>query len=117
MESGYAPCQGCGAPVCVKHTWGRVSNCVRCVIKELYPDQERTYPKEEHMMTDNWKHRSARMKCDTCMWYVPKELTSDQAGPRVGLGRCRRRSPTMAGFPAVYDSDWCGDHKIDEEKA
>jgi hypothetical protein len=22
----------------------------------------------------------------------------------------------MAGFPAVFDTDWCGDHKLDETK-
>jgi DNA-directed RNA polymerase subunit RPC12/RpoP len=22
----------------------------------------------------------------------------------------------MTGFPAVYDTDWCGDHKLDETK-
>jgi hypothetical protein len=22
----------------------------------------------------------------------------------------------MSGYPAVFDTDWCGDHKIDENK-
>lgn len=22
----------------------------------------------------------------------------------------------MAGFPVVFDTDWCGDHKLDETK-
>lgn len=32
------------------------------------------------------------------------------------LGRCRRRAPTMSGYPAVFEDDWCGDHKVDENK-
>ena len=61
---------------------------------------------------DNWKHRSLGMKCATCMWWVEK------AGDNPSkLGRCRKRAPTMAGFPATYPTDWCGDHKLDEAKA
>lgn len=59
-------------------------------------------------MSDNWKHRSVNMKCANCMWFKPKDETR--------LGRCRRRAPTLNGWPAVWDSDWCGDHKLDEEK-
>lgn len=55
---------------------------------------------------DNWAHRSAGMKCRTCMWYVPK---------RGRIGRCRRNAPTMGGFPVTFDSDWCGQHKLNEE--
>lgn len=58
---------------------------------------------------DNWKHRSASMRCQTCMFFVLKY-------PSVDLGRCRRHAPTMAGFPAVFTTDWCGDHKLDEER-
>jgi hypothetical protein len=60
---------------------------------------------------DNWEHRDAKMKCFTCMSFVPKrgETPSD-------LGRCRRHAPTMGGFPVVYATDWCGDHKLDENK-
>ena len=32
------------------------------------------------------------------------------------IGRCRRHSPTMTGYPVCYDTDWCGDHKLDESK-
>jgi hypothetical protein len=32
------------------------------------------------------------------------------------LGRCRRRAPELSGYPAVYETDWCGDHKIDETR-
>ncbi len=46
---------------------------------------------------DNWKHRSDSMRCSSCMYFNNM--------------RCRRHAPTMSGFPAVYPSDWCGDHK------
>lgn len=56
---------------------------------------------------DNWEHRHESMSCKTCMAYVTK----------VGeIGRCRRHAPTMSGYPVVYESDWCLDHKIDETK-
>lgn len=58
---------------------------------------------------DPWAHRSEGMRCRTCMWWVPKgELSTKQ------LGRCRRHAPTMSGFPAAYEDDWCGDHKLNE---
>ena len=58
--------------------------------------------------TDLWQHRAAKLRCATCMWYVPKgQLT---------LGRCRRHAPTLNGWPAVFTGDWCGDHKLDETK-
>lgn len=70
---------------------------------------------------DPWAHRSEGMRCKTCMWFAVK------AGPLVvthvngkatrgRLGRCRRRAPAMNGFPAVFETDWCGDHKLDEGK-
>lgn len=52
------------------------------------------------MESDNWKHRSESMLCKTCMWYCNT--------------RCRRRAPTMNGYPAVFKTDWCGDHKLDK---
>jgi hypothetical protein len=63
---------------------------------------------------DPWKHRSQGMQCATCMWFVAKD-----AGRRLGdrvLGRCRRHAPTLNGYPAVFQNDWCGDHKLDETK-
>ena len=57
---------------------------------------------------DPWKHRAAGMRCRTCMWYAQKAKR---------VGRCRRHAPTMNGYPVVYEIDWCGDHKLDEEKA
>ena len=60
---------------------------------------------------DNWKHRSAGMRCSTCMWFAPKVNTE---GDPI-IGRCRRHAPTMNGYPVVFPSDWCGDHKLNEE--
>lgn len=71
-------------------------------------------------MSDNWKHRSAKMTCHTCMWFVEKK--SSRVEPETGLttapvfGRCRRHAPTLGGWPAVFGADWCGDHKLDENK-
>lgn len=63
---------------------------------------------EVTVSNDPWAHRSEGMRCATCMWFVLKHTGK--------LGRCRRRCPTMNGYPAVYPSDWCGDHKLDESK-
>lgn len=63
---------------------------------------------------DPWKHRSKGMLCSTCMFYVPK--AADPESGHAVLGRCRRHSPTMGGYPAVFPADWCGDHKIDENR-
>jgi len=94
---------------------------------------------------DPWAHRSAGMRCKTCMWFVAKmpdaalgkgaaynapynpALNTGDVGlqtaigiapqpPERVLGRCRRHAPTMNGFPAVWTDDWCGDHKLDETK-
>lgn len=70
---------------------------------------------------DPWIHRSRGMRCATCMWFVPKFSVvewekMDGALPQTSLGRCRRHAPTMNGYPVVFDADWCGDHKLDENK-
>lgn len=68
-------------------------------------------------MNDEWEHRSESMRCKTCMWFVPKVMNQVPAtGAEVVIGRCRRHAPTMNGYPAVYPLDWCGDHKVDEQK-
>ena len=70
-------------------------------------------------MSDPWVHRSRGMRCETCMWYVEKKKskasTEDPATLR-DLGRCRKRAPVMNGYPVVFLTDWCGDHKLDENK-
>lgn len=69
------------------------------------------------MVPDNWADRSNDMRCLTCMWFVEK--APEHQGELVRgavLGRCRRHSPTLQGFPAVFSADWCGDHKLDETR-
>lgn len=74
------------------------------------------------MSNDPWKHRASGMRCATCMWNATKvtavaskqEKGSDDRA--IQLGRCRRHAPTMNGYPAVFEDDWCGDHKLDENK-
>jgi hypothetical protein len=75
------------------------------------------------MKEDQWAHRSVGMKCGTCMWWVKKEHFVSIGGqpPAIGapiLGRCRRHAPShiSIGWPCVFNVDWCGDHKLDEEK-
>jgi hypothetical protein len=46
------------------------------------------------------------------MWAVMKPTSPDM---KV-IGRCRRHAPTMSGYPAIFEDDWCGDHKVDETK-
>lgn len=71
---------------------------------------------------DPWKHRSDGMRCKTCMWFVGKASggsVTELAGvkkPITHMGRCRRHAPTMNGYPVVFVNDWCGDHKLDENK-
>ena len=69
---------------------------------------------------DPWAHRSENMSCKTCMWFVEKQRTvthNSETVPDKIVGRCRKHAPTMGGYPAVYMTDWCGDHKLDENKA
>ena len=63
---------------------------------------------------DLWKHRSVGMSCATCMFFIMKEPLATVISS--GLGRCRRHGPTLQGWPAVFPADWCGDHKLDENK-
>jgi hypothetical protein len=71
--------------------------------------------KDQGPISDPWKHRSAGMRCQSCMWYVPKE-GAPVSTEKGSFGRCRRHAPTMGGFPAVFGMDWCGDHRLDEAK-
>jgi hypothetical protein len=74
----------------------------------------------EDKPADPWIHRSQGMRCKTCIWFVPKVTimkgTIDTPNPIYHLGRCRRHAPTMNGYPVVFVNDWCGDHRIDENK-
>lgn len=64
------------------------------------------------LVDDPWIHRSVLMKCPTCMYCAMKP----QVPGHKQLGRCRRHAPTMSGYPVVTPNDWCGDHKLDENK-
>jgi len=59
---------------------------------------------------DNWEHRSDGMRCRTCMYYVDKVVPEGS----MRIGRCRRHAPTMNGWPVMFSTDWCGDHKLNE---
>jgi len=64
-------------------------------------------------------HRSKGMRCMTCIWFVLKQrigTSNSDINPLAQVGRCRRHAPTMNGYPVVYMTDWCGDHRIDENK-
>ena len=67
---------------------------------------------------DPWADRSSGMKCRTCVWFVPKVNQGLYAmKPEAPIvGRCRRHAPSMGGYPVVYQTDWCGDHRVDENK-
>lgn len=66
-----------------------------------------TGERQDEAPRDPWAGRSEGMRCSTCMWFVRK---------KGEVGRCRRHAPTMSGFPVVYETDWCGDHKLDENR-
>ena len=76
----------------------------------------------KNVKTDPWKDRSKYMLCKTCMWYAPKVLGGGakdkewKDGEFRPIGRCRKHAPVMSGYPVVFETDWCGDHKIDENK-
>jgi hypothetical protein len=78
--------------------------------------ESRLLRSNEETVADNWQHRSQRMRCKTCMYFVPKLPTQAVPGTGYDVGRCRRHAPTMSGWPAMFVNDWCGDHKIDESK-
>jgi hypothetical protein len=65
---------------------------------------------------DPWKHRGVGMRCSSCMWFVIKEAEVERPVLVEQLGRCRRHAPTHNGYPVVFQNDWCGDHKLDQNK-
>lgn len=66
--------------------------------------------------SDPWSGRQTGMKCRTCIWFVAKEQISAIKPDALVVGRCRRHAPTMGGYPVVFVNDWCGDHRVDENK-
>ena len=71
---------------------------------------------EEKQIIDPWVNRSTGMRCRTCIWFVAKEQSGLTKPDAAIVGRCRRHAPAMNGYPVVYQTDWCGDHRIDENK-
>ena len=67
-------------------------------------------------IADPWIHRSEGMRCKKCIWFVPKVAAASKQGMLYDIGRCRKHAPTMGGYPVVFVNDWCGDHRIDENK-
>lgn len=64
---------------------------------------------------ESWRDRNIGMICKTCVFYVLKVIPFELIiEGQESIGRCRRHAPSTFGFPVVYDSDWCGDHKLDE---
>ena len=61
---------------------------------------------------DNWKNRSDGMICKTCIFFVVKKSRDG----KEFFGRCRKYAPTIKGFTPVFNTDWCGDHRLDENK-
>jgi len=66
--------------------------------------------------SDPWAVRQTNMKCRTCIWFVAKEQIGAIKHDAPVVGRCRRHAPTIGGYPVVYQIDWCGDHRVDENK-
>lgn len=115
---GTGVCPECGS---FTKTTGHMAFCSRgreelmAVIGRRIGDEvEKELPAQGGLApADPWVHRSSGMRCRTCMFYARKE--SDRP-TMAEVGRCRRHAPTMGGYPAVFPSDWCGDHKLDETK-
>jgi len=90
---------------------------VREMTREEFYEHTKRRANADPRKEDPWAHRHANMRCKTCMWWVAKAVDPNRLLTAQGqLGRCRRHAPTMSGFPAVFQSDWCGDHKLDETK-
>jgi len=51
------------------------------------------------------------------MYWLEKEPKKPSSKTYTIIGRCRRNAPIVqVGYPTTYPDDWCGDHKLDEEK-
>ena len=58
---------------------------------------------------DMWQDRTNKMICGSCMNYLAKG--QDVFGKDIGA--CKDNSPTMKGYPRVYeDEPGCGAHKM-----
>lgn len=83
-----------------KHETGKVTNVDTPVFGSNIPK-------------DNWQHRSKGIRCGTCMWFEEK-IPNQKGQITKRVGECKKRAPTMTGFPVVWSDGWCGDHKLDE---
>lgn len=70
-----------------------------------WPARKPEYVAGTGISGDPWSNLST-YACSTCRFFVPKERVHPPHG------RCRRHAPTLDGYPAVYGTDWCGDHKL-----
>lgn len=96
---------------------GAIRQMTEAEMKEYNAKMEAGTARLKQEAADPWRHRSAGMRCQTCMWFVRKEPTGLVGSIKSAeVGRCRRHAPTMNGYPVVYMTDWCGDHRIDENK-
>lgn len=85
--------------------------------KRMHEANQMKIAAQAQISADPWIHRSSGMRCKTCIWFVPKKPAGLLSHPgQQELGRCRRHAPTMGGYPVVYMTDWCGDHRLDENK-
>lgn len=97
-------------------------------VRYAYPDMPRATP------ADDAAPRPIKRACRTCRHYEEADTTeartalhnrliangandSEARGAllyreRCGLGECRRRAPTLQGWPATYPLDRCGDHEF-----
>jgi hypothetical protein len=57
-------------------------------------------------------------QCRSCDAYVEKPpIGADVADSYTEIGRCRRNAPVAGkGFPEVFPTDGCCEHKTDENK-
>lgn len=110
------PCAACRAnsdEVC-RHGRHGGPVCVDCVHEVFGASVPVAGPNQtSDPVHDNWRDKST-FCCRTCQFFVPKEppLPKGLYPGSEQLGRCRRHAPTMGGFPVVYETDFCGDHKL-----
>ncbi len=123
LECGcYNQCMGHKEFEPIGLTQAEVDEKVRAdKLREAYlqPLRDREHMASVRVQEDNWAHRSDAMRCRTCMFYVPKtggrEIVPGVVD-RQEIGRCRHSAPTLKGWPAIFPTDWCGAHKLDETK-
>lgn len=55
---------------------------------------------------DNWVAHTSTHTCKFCMWFKAKTNK---------VGRCIINAPTIKGFPVVYETDTCGEHRLNDK--